>query len=196
MLNDEQIWELAERMNVPLVFCNFKDKLKNKKLKYNASYIVNMEDSVSKDGKKNPGSHYVCFQINKYPNGTKESIYFDSFGMPQPDTITEYVGGIMPHNDKDIQSLMNSACGWYCLAFLHYINSYHGRVNHLYTDAKHFIDLFDDLEKEHNHLKNEWVLKHFFRSADPALRKPISVGGEVINTNDISDQNDDNKQHL
>jgi hypothetical protein len=196
MLNDQQIWELAERMNVPLVFCNFKDKLKKKPLKYNASYIVNMEDSVSKDGKMNPGSHYVCFQINKYPNGKKESIYFDSFGMPQPDTITDYVGGIMPHNDKDIQSLMNSACGWYCLAFLHYINSYEGKTSHLYTDAKHFIDMFDDLEKEHNHLKNEFVLKHFFRSADPALRKPIEVGGQVLNTNDISDQNDDNKKNL
>lgn len=196
MLTDDQIWELADRMNVPLTFCNFKDKLKNKKLKYNKSYIVNMEDSMSKDGKKNPGSHYVCFQINEYPNGKRESIYFDSFGMPQPDTITEYVGGIMPHNDIDIQSLMNSACGWYCLAFLHYINASPDRTGHLYTDAKRFINMFDDLEKEHNHLKNEFVLKHFFRSADPKLRKPISVGGEVISTNDISDQNDDNKQHL
>ena len=44
MLDDQQIWELAERMNIPLTFCNFKDKLKTKKLKYNASYIVNMED--------------------------------------------------------------------------------------------------------------------------------------------------------
>jgi hypothetical protein len=194
MLTDTDIKEIAVKMNVPLTFCGFKDRLKKKPLEYNKSYIVNMEDSLDKEGKPNPGSHYVCFQVNKYPNGQKSSIYFDSFGVVQPETITEYVGGIMPHNDKDIQSLMNSACGWYCLAFLHYINSYQNRTGDLYTDARHFINLFDDLEKEHNHLKNEFILKHFFRSADPSLRKPISIGGASVN--DITDQDDDNKKHL
>jgi len=189
-LTNTQVWELAEKMRVPLCFCDFKSKLKNKKLQYNKSYVVNMEDEFDEDGQRNSGSHYVCFQINQYPNGKKESIYFDSFGAPQPDTITEYVGGIMPHNDKDVQSLMNEACGWYCLAFLHYINAYDGKTGDLYTDANHFISLFDDLNKSRDHLKNEFILKHFFRSADPKLRKPISVGnGETLNTNTISSEN-------
>jgi hypothetical protein len=189
-LTNTQVWELAEKMRVPLVFCDFKSKLKNKKLQYNKSYVVNMEDEFDEDGHRNSGSHYVCFQLNQYPNGKKESIYFDSFGAPQPDTITDFVGGIMPHNDKDVQSLMNEACGWYCLAFLHYINAYDGKTGDLYTDANHFIALFDDLNKSKDHLKNEFILKHFFRSADPKLRKPVSVGnGETLNTNTISTKN-------
>jgi|688.fasta_scaffold83687_4 hypothetical protein len=196
MLTNTQVWELAERMEVPLIFCNFKDKLKNKKLQYNKSYIVNLENEFDEDGYPNSGSHYVCFQVNKYPNGSIEPIYFDSYGQPQPDTLTDFVGGIMPHNDKDVQSLMNQACGWYCLAFLHFINSFKGRTGDLYTDARHFINLFDDLNKERNHLKNEFVLKHFFRSADPALRKPITVGGEVTDVNTISSENSKEKKSL
>ena len=188
-LTNTQVWELAEKMRVPLVFCDFKSKLKNKKLQYNKSYVVNMEDEFDEDGHRNTGSHYVCFQLNQYPNGKKESIYFDSFGAQQPDTITDFVGGIMPHNDKDVQSLMNEACGWYCLAFLHYINAYDERKGDLYTDANHFISMFDDLNKSKDHLKNEFILKHFFRSADPKLRKPVSVGnGETLNTNTISSE--------
>ena len=191
-LSNTEVFELSKKMDVPLVFCNFKDKLKAHKLKYNRSYIINLEDEFDEDGTRNSGSHYVCFQINKYPNGKTAGIYFDSFGQPQPDTLTEYLGGMLPHNDKDVQSLMANACGWYCLAFLHYINSFAGRTGDLYTDANHFINLFEDLNKSKDHLKNEFVLKHFFRSADPSLRKPINVGGEVLNTETIT--SDTNKK--
>ena len=34
-LTDTEIWDLADRMEVPLVFCGFKDELKGKKLQYN-----------------------------------------------------------------------------------------------------------------------------------------------------------------
>jgi hypothetical protein len=191
-LSNTEVFELAKKMDVPLVFCNFKTKLKEHKLKYNRSYIINLEDEFDEYGERNSGSHYVCFQINKYPNGKTEGIYFDSFGQPQPDTLTEYLGGILPHNDKDVQSLMANACGWYDLAFLHYINSFSGRTGDLYTDANHFINMFEDLNKSKDHLKNEFVLKHFFRSADPALRKPINVGGEVLNSETIT--SDTNKK--
>jgi hypothetical protein len=177
MLTDTQIWDLAERMNVPLVFCDFKDRLAKKKLQYNKSYIINMENEFDEDGHRNNGSHYTCFQVNKHPNGKTEGIYFDSFGQPPPQIVEEFVGMKLPYQTKDIQSLMNSACGWYCLAFLHYINAYENRTKHLYSDCEHFTDLFDDLNKTNNHLKNEYVLKHFFRSSDPAKRRPIEIGG-------------------
>jgi hypothetical protein len=35
--------------------------------------------------------------------------------------------------------------------------------------------MFDDLNKSVDFKKNEYILKHFFRSADPALRKEIDV---------------------
>jgi len=176
-LTDIQIRDLAKRMNVPLVFCGFKDELKGK-LKYNKSYIINMENEFDKDGERNSGSHYTCFQVNKYPNGKCEGVYFDSFGQPPP-KIVEQFAGKLPYCDKDIQSLMNSACGWYCLAFLHFINASPYKAGHIYTDASVFTDMFDDLNKSTDHLKNEYILKHFFRSNDPEIRKknPVTING-------------------
>lgn len=182
MLTDTDLWDLAEKMNIPLVFCDFKDGLEGKKLQYNKSYIINMEDRFDSDGTPNKGSHYTCFQVNSYPNGKKDGVYFDSFGQGPPQIVDKFIGGTLPHSNKDIQSLMNSACGWYCLAFLHYINSYDNRTKDLYTDAHHFLELFEDLEKttdNTSHLKNEWILKHFFRSSDPKKRKPIEINGII-----------------
>ena len=38
-----------------------------------------------------------------------------------------------------------------------------------------FLSLFDDLNKSIDWKKNEYVLKMFFQSNDPALRKTITV---------------------
>lgn len=183
MLTDTDLWNLAERMAIPLVFCDFKSELKDEKLQYNKSYIINMEEKFDSDGTPNKGSHYTCFQVNKYANGSIEPVYFDSYGQPPPEAVIKFCKCHPPHNDKDIQSLMNSACGWYCLAFLHYINSAESRSKDLFTDAQHFVAMFEDLEKTDDkqaHLKNEWILKHFFRSSDPSKRKPIEVKYDVV----------------
>jgi hypothetical protein len=195
-LTDTQVWDLAKRMNVPLVFCDFKDCLNETKLQYNKSYIINMENEFDEDGRRNDGSHYTCFQVNKYPNGKIEGVYFDSFGQPPPQIIEKFTGLKLPFQNKDIQSMQNGSCGWYCLAFLHYINAYENRTKHLYSDCEHFTDLFDDLNESTEHLKNEYILKHFFRSVDPAKRTTIHVGGGVgtANPNTIITQDEDYKK--
>jgi len=174
MLSDHDIWNLAGKMQIPLQAVVFKDQIPGK-LKYNKAYVINLEDAYSKDGKQNQGSHWVCFQCNKYKSGNVEKIFFDSFGCPAPKSVIEFVGGHIPHNDVDIQSLMNEACGWYCLAFLHFINSCEYRCGDLFTDARHFISMFNDLEKTNDFKKNEFILKHFFRSKDPSKRMAIDV---------------------
>ena len=193
-LTDTQIWDLAKRMNVPLVFCGFKDELKGnkRKLKYNKSYVLNMENEFDEKGERNDGSHYTCFQVNKYPNGKTEGLYFDSFGQPPPKVVEEFAGKL-PYCDKDIQSLMNSACGWYCLAFLHFINSSKFKSGHLYTDASTFTGLFEDLNVSKDHLKNEYILKHFFRSNDKEHRKnnPVVIEGMSVANPETITQDDD-----
>ena len=52
-----------------------------------------------------------------------------------------------------------------------------------------FTDHFEDLTESNHHLKNEWVLKHFFRSSDASKRKPIEVEG----LGNISDANERTK---
>ena len=178
MLSDIQVRSLAQRMDIPLAFCSFKSNLARETLEFGKGYVVNMQSTSDPEtGKENEGSHYVCFQCNRYPSGEKQCIYFDSFGMPPPQEIIDFCAPVKVHwNTKDIQSLMADCCGYYCLAFLHFINACPHRSGHLFCDSEQFTDLFDDLNKEKSHLRNEYTLRHFFRSSDPAKRKDIEVG--------------------
>ena len=179
MLTDVQIKELCGKMDIPLEACVFKSSLRDMKLNYNRSYIINLENELAEDGARNEGSHWVCFQVDKYPNNKIQGVYLDPYGVAPPKEVNDFVGGEMPYNKKDIQSLMNNACGWYCCAYLHFINAFPQRSGDLYTDAEGFLSFFDDLNTSCDFKKNEYILKTFFQASDPALRKPISVEGQL-----------------
>lgn len=178
MLTDSQIIELCDKMGIPLEAVLFKDEMP-KKIKYNKSYIINIEDSVDEEGKENDGTHWTCLQVNKYHNGKIEPFYFDSYGMPPPESIKKAVlntcGQKLPFNTKDVQSLLNNACGFYCLALLHYINEAPTRSRDMYQDIEDFLGMFDNLNESVDFKKNEYILKHFFIPKDPLLRKTIEV---------------------
>ena len=103
----------------------------------------------------------------------------DSYGVKYPEVVKEFIGRDIPYTTKDIQSLMGNACGFFCLAYLHYINSYSERSRDLYTDTADFLDLFVDLNTSVDWKHNEYMLKMFFQSSDPAKRKPIEVFNNV-----------------
>lgn len=178
-LTDLQIKELANKMNIPLADVLFKDELESP-IEFNKCYIVNIEDSIDDEGNSNGGTHWVFFQCNKSPNETIESIYFDPYGQPPPENVKKVIKEStkkqgVPYNKRDIQSLMNNACGFYCLALGHFINASQFRSCDLYSDVETFLSMFDDLNTSADFKKNEYILKHFFRSSDPALRKEIEV---------------------
>ena len=177
-LTDSQLFILAKKMNFPLECVEFKDQLP-KKLKFNTGYIINLQNSEDEDGKDNEGTHWTCLQVNKYPTGHIEPIFFDPYGAEPSEAIKKFVltgcGKKLPHTDKDIQSLMSGVCGYFCCAFLHFINTYENRTKDLYVDVSTFLELFEDLNTSSNYKKNEFVLRHFFQSANPKLRKEIDV---------------------
>ena len=177
-LTDTQLKYLAQKMGFDLADVCFKDELPHK-IKTNTAYIINLENEFDEDGEPNQGTHWCCFQVNKYPSGKIEPIYFDPYGMPPPEIVKKTVerssGQKLPFTSKDIQSLMNNACGWYCCAFLHWINYSQFRSRDLYQDVSSFLDMFDDLTKEVDFKKNEYILKHFFRSSDPKERTIVDV---------------------
>jgi hypothetical protein len=172
MLTDEQLYTLAERMKVPLQRVCFKSELGEEPLVYNKSYIINLQDETDEDtGEDNGGSHWVCFQVNKYPNDKIEAVYMDSYGIGPPDDVKAFVKVGLPYTDKDIQGLYDSYCGWACLAFLHFINAGSIRSGDLYSDAEHFMAMFKNLNKEIGNDDaghNEFVLKQFFKGAPKA----------------------------
>ena len=182
MLSDDQLMQLSKKMNFSLEGVFFKDELP-RKLKYNTSYIINLDNSVDEEGNDNEGTHWTCLQINKYPNGRIEPIFFDPYGAQPSENIKKCVrdtcAKYLPYTKKDVQSLMNNACGWYCCAFLHFINTFEGRSRDLYLDVEAFLELFDDLNESIDWKKNEYILKMFFQSKDPKLRKEIDVIGDT-----------------
>jgi hypothetical protein len=179
MLSDVQLKELAVKMNYPLEEVCFKDELPSK-LKYNAGYIINMESELDAEGKPNDGSHWCAFIIQKANDGVVRPIYFDPFGVAPPkdvcSSVEKFCGKKLPYTTSDIQSLQASACGWYSTAFLYWCLAYPGRSGHVYTDTTGFIDCFNNLNESHDHKHNEFILKNFFRSSDPAKRIPINIG--------------------
>ena len=176
MLTDIQVKDLAQRMSIPLADVNFKDELP-KKLLVNKVYIINIQDSENDDGDQNSGTHWTLAYIRETPNGKLQPIYFDPYGCPPPEivkTIIEKQTKMKcPYTTKDIQSLMNNACGFYCLALGHFICASKYRSNDLYRDVDEFMEMFDDLNHSIDWKKNEYILHHFFQAEDPSKRRPI-----------------------
>ena len=185
MLTDFQIQDLAQKMDIPLESVSFKDELPGK-LKFNRAYIINLENEFDAEGRPNEGSHWTCFEVVKDNDGKVMPIYFDSFGVGPPLAVSAAVeafcGKKLPHCEKDVQSIMSSCCGFFCLAFLHWINSSQFRSGHVYADTAAFLGMFDDLGVVVSHLKNEFILKNFFRSADPATRIPVELTNTITNS--------------
>lgn len=167
MLTNVQVKDLATRMGLKLEAVCFKSELKEMKLKPNMCYIINLQDEYDENGEPNEGSHYTCFLYNKYPKSDcpDQCVYFDSYGVAPPQEVLDFCNvKEMPYNLIDVQSLMADCCGFFCLAFLYYINRFEGRTLDLYTDCEHFTSLFKDLNVSNDWKHNEAVLKMFFRN--------------------------------
>jgi hypothetical protein len=178
MLTNEQIEILSDNMKIPLEYCGFKSGLP-KKLLPNKSYIINLDNDTDTEGELNNGTHWTCFQVVKYPNGKFEPIYFDSYGVAPPEIVSKRIKdnfGIkyVPYNKKNIQSLMANSCGYYCLAFLHFINHSPYRTQSLYQNVETFLDMYNDLALTNDFKANEYILKHFFLFKNKK-NKPVEV---------------------
>ena len=178
MLTDVQIEDLAHRLGIPYGGCFFKDELP-KKIEPNKSYFINIQDSEDEEGNRNEGTHWTFLQVNETPNGKIEPIYFDPYGQPPPENVkkavTDSFHKYLPYTKKDIQSLMNNACGFYCLALGHFINKCPLRTCDFHKDVEEFLDIFDDLNVSVDWKKNEYLLKMFFQSEDSSKRQKIDV---------------------
>jgi len=75
------------------------------------SYIVNLQSS-----KEGSGTHWTAFY---YTNSF--SYYFDAYGFIAP---LEVQDKIIPYtfNDMEIQDIDSTACGYYCIAFVLYLD--------------------------------------------------------------------------
>ena len=77
--------------------------------------IVNLADSLS------DGTHWVCY-FNNLPSAAaqEQNYYFDSYDLPPPLEIVEYLGENLEYNIYQIQK-SGQICGHLCLYFLNRI---------------------------------------------------------------------------
>jgi len=171
MLTNFEITDLAKRMNVPLEFVDYKDNLKYEKIKFNKTYIINLQD----EDDEGSGTHWTGFQVNKNKK-TNEimPLYFDPIGSPPPEIVKSIIkkqfNKYLNYTTKNIQSIMSNVCGWYVLAWSHFINDPRFSVNNIYEDTGAFLAIFKDLDETDEWKHNELLLKQFFLAKDKSKR--------------------------
>ena len=88
------------------------------------------------------------------------AIYFDPFGVYMPKDVLEFIKPLRPkvvRNDRQIQNINGSQCGWYCLACDYCLeHKQYGKT--YFDDFRRFLEMFDDDPK-----KNLTILKGFFK---------------------------------
>lgn len=128
MLTNFDIEELCNRLDLDLVLIDCKDKLKEYPIQM-GSYYINLQDSDEGDG-----THWVYARVFCDDEDNSDSdddvgvlgersslincLYFDPFGLDMPEDVSEYFKDFkpIPYNNRQIQNIRSTQCGWYCLA--------------------------------------------------------------------------------
>jgi len=116
-LTDTDIEDLCKFFNIKLKGVYEKSELTE--LPY-GNYIINL----------NGQSHWCAMIIS--PNG---NFWYDSYGFPAPENLHKLMGNYT-WNDTQIQDINSTACGYFCIAFLKFME----KPNKQMYDA--FCDLF------------------------------------------------------
>ena len=91
--------------------CFMRDELKNLKPLYTECGVLNLNLS------NEPGSHWTCwFKSNK------DKYYFDSFGLPPPKEVIDYLCSPILYSTFQLQGMNDTNCGKWCLLVLNKMN--------------------------------------------------------------------------
>ena len=136
-LTDVEIEEILDKMKVS----NFngiyaRDELTKEDME-KGFYIFNL------DSEEGPGTHWVAV----YYDDVFPSIYCDSFGFPPPIEIEQLITPYI-YNKKQIQDINSSSCGYFCIAFIDFLND--NKRRNVYHTFDAFINIFDDKDTKKN----------------------------------------------
>ena len=136
ILSNYDISDICDYLKIPLIKIISKNELNG--TPKNGGYIVNLQSSNAGDG-----THWVCFYVRG-----DIAVYFDSFGeVPPIEVINFLTNKNIYYNDLHIQDFNDDSCGFYCVAFLHYMDNHKGNLKVL---SKKFTDFFDPIIQTNN----------------------------------------------
>ena len=148
MLTNFDLEKIAKNYDVKLIGIYSKNELDNLQIE-NGNYIINLDDDI--------GSHWTALNINK-----NKGIYFDSFGCVPPQNVIDFVKQRknirFGYNNFIIQDLESEKCGFYCIAFLLFLNR--SKNKDIYKATNDFIELFKDNTLENDEILKKYLLKN------------------------------------
>ena len=128
-LSDKDIREILQKYNIPINGIYTKDHLPPLKGGFT---VINLDDV---DG---AGTHWTGI----YKTSDSSIIYFDAFGFPAPEQIEDQLYTYIINN-KQIQDVNTSSCGYYVIAFFKFMKS----KSNPYKAFKSFTDLWSSNTK-------------------------------------------------
>lgn len=130
-LSNIDILNILNKKNIRINGVFSKDLLPKKLNK--GFYVINIEKS-----NEGNGTHWTCLLCDH------DNYYMDSFGSPAPLEVQELMKDYY-FNDKQIQNMDSTACGYYCIAFIIYMT----KTNKNQNDFNNFLKTFK-INSKHN----------------------------------------------
>jgi hypothetical protein len=154
LLSNVDLINISKTLGITLNGVSFKDDINvSKNGIADGGYIFNL------DGTESSGTHWVC----AYKKG-KIIIYFDSFGencFKELKDIANHFKYTVIESMFQLQDLNDDSCGYYCIAFLHWVTKW--------TKSKllnsRCLNLFNEMFKTDRTKSNRDILSKYLKKA-------------------------------
>ena len=137
-LTNGELYELVEYYkNKNYHGCFIDDKLPSKL--HNGYYIINL----------NGHSHWCCLLKDG-----KKFYYFDSYGFPASQEIEDQIGEYT-YSDNQLQHLNSSACGFFCIAWMLWMQNHKHKNKEICFNS--FLTIFTEDPKKNEMILHKWL---------------------------------------
>ena len=106
---------------------------------HNGYYIINL----------NGHSHWTCLLKDG-----KKYFYFDSYGFPASEEIEEQIGEYT-YSDNQLQHLNSSACGFFCIAWMFWMQNHKHKNKEICFNS--FLTIFTEDPKKNEMILHKWL---------------------------------------
>ena len=150
-LSNSDLYSICIKLKLKLNGIYMKDEIPSDLKEGN--YIINLQNSYEN------GSHWTCFIKDK-----NDIFYYDSFGVVMPQNAYDIFiknSKNLYYIDKYDQDLNATSCGWYCIAFLFYMNNTKGPM---LNNMKKFDKKFNNKNRKENEIDlRKYIDKIYFK---------------------------------